>query len=97
MTKFSSITFIWSGFEVEQILLENKYFSKDNQKVQKYICIFALFAFFFYKGHYKASRDKKSSPLFFYTVNIIDPGSSLFAGGDTSLSFFLRTRAETTQ
>lgn len=87
MTKFSSITFIWSGFEVEQILLENKYFSKDNQKIQKYICIFALFAFFL-QGPLQSFKGQKSSPLFFYTVNIIDPGSSLFAGGDTSLSFF---------
>lgn len=59
MTKFSSITFIWSGFEVEQILLENKYFSKDNQKIQKYICIFALFAFFFTRAATKLQGTKK--------------------------------------
>lgn len=87
MTKFSSITFIWSGFEVEQILLENKFFLKTIRK-PKSIFVYLHYLHFFYKGRYKASRDKKSSPLFFYTVNIIDPGSSLFAGGDTSLSFF---------
>lgn len=96
MTKFSSITFIWSGFEVEQILLENKYFSKDNQKIQKYICIFALFAFFLQGPLQSFKGQKKFTTFLLYSQHNRSWLISVRWRRYITF-FFLRTGAGTTQ
>lgn len=55
------------------------------------------FIFIFTKTATKMQGKKRDHHFVSYAAGVIDPGSSVLAGGDSSLPFFLRTRVETTQ
>lgn len=71
------------------ILLENKHLFKGRQQIQKCICIltpFFIIIIIIFKGNYKAARERVH---LLYVVSVIDPSSSLLAGGDLSVCLSL--------